>query len=86
MKKLFQYISCCCLSVVDGEVIGLDERFNTSHVVVYQTDDYDISLFLQRFNTSHVVVYPTVQGMYDSSIAVSIHLMLLFIGGLTTYS
>ena len=54
---LFQYISCCSLSIGARGIGKTYSRFNTSHVVVYP----DSQNFLKRtetsFNTSHVVVY-----------------------------
>ena len=54
---LFQYISCCSLSVRKRHHHFLLSRFNTSHVVVYLAPTSSIAKSILRFNTSHVVVY-----------------------------
>ena len=33
-------------------------HFNTSHVTVYQSSSFRLTLLIQHFNTSHVTVYP----------------------------
>ena len=59
-----------------------NDGFNTSHVTLYQKIATEIAKRYKRFNTSHVTLY---QGSLCFSMMgkkVSIHLMLLFIGGL----
>ena len=54
---MFQYISCCSLSLPDGGTGVPLSGFNTSHVVVYPLSTFSIYVFCLSFNTSHVVVY-----------------------------
>ena len=51
-------------------------RFNTSHVVVYQSSQISESQVHLSFNTSHVVVYQYLQSKAKLEWLVSIHLML----------
>ena len=51
--------------------------FNTSHVTVYRLTHHPLQIY---FNTSHVTVYRRDSLNQKSSIIISIHLMLLFIG------
>ena len=54
---MFQYISCCSLSLfMNGQSERL-ESFNTSHVVVYHFSCSVPFISSTSFNTSHVVVY-----------------------------
>ena len=55
-------------------------NFNTSHVTVYLQTDGDYITFSWHFNTSHVTVYPNTSSRILPIVAISIHLMLLFIG------
>ena len=75
---LFQYISCCSLSIL-GKLQPLGfMSFNTSHVVVYPLKKGSVCWWWS-FNTSHVVVYLAVCCSCLYIMIVSIHLMLQFI-------
>ena len=54
---MFQYISCCYLSITDLGLLAGYNRFNTSHVVIYQNTGKILPVPLGSFNTSHVVIY-----------------------------
>ena len=55
--QVFQYISCCYLSLRLEIVKVACTCFNTSHVVIYPTPD-GLQVAVKRcFNTSHVVIY-----------------------------
>ena len=53
--------------------------FNTSHVTLYHIPLKDELDYSSRFNTSHVTLYPYQLQLHAALVAVSIHLMLLFI-------
>ena len=76
----FQYISCYSLSM--RFIMDLLRRkcFNTSHVTLYPTVKRSLTSSMKRFNTSHVTLYLAPVSILIWSPAVSIHLMLLFIG------
>ena len=57
--NLFQYISCCSLSLSPVPKEPLRKHFNTSHVVVYLCRLRRDQSRKHYFNTSHVVVYLT---------------------------
>ena len=54
---MFQYISCCSLSLFTKHIQHIMESFNTSHVVVYPSKLPPPKTKEVGFNTSHVVVY-----------------------------
>ena len=62
------------------------KRFNTSHVVIYQEGLFSFLYVHVGFNTSHVVIYPFLPHQYEANVHVSIHLMLLFILIVNSYS
>ena len=75
----FQYISCYCLSQPPRHLHYQLRNFNTSHVTVYQ--------FLPvMYNNDRTFQYISCyclssrRRLFNSSSAISIHLMLLFIG------
>ena len=60
---MFQYISCCSLSIIPNTTDSGYYCFNTSHVVVYRAAAGAAGGAAFCFNTSHVVVYlSTVSG------------------------
>ena len=59
--RLFQYISCCSLSLQVVLDAASDLCFNTSHVVVYRHPTEPPRWGQLRFNTSHVVVYQNIR-------------------------
>ena len=54
---MFQYISCCSLSIIPNTTDSGYYCFNTSHVVVYRAAAGAAGGAAFCFNTSHVVVY-----------------------------
>ena len=67
-RRKFQYISCCCLSVKRLWRQLQQQRFNTSHVVVYHIRNSTRPCFSLCFNTSHVVVYPEIEKLNNQII------------------
>ena len=78
----FQYITCYSLSKTDIQTTGETASFNTSHVTLYRKPTFHAWRKEPGFNTSHVTLYlrPKIDIIIRSE--VSIHHMLLFIGGL----
>ena len=60
--------------------------FTTSHVTVYLCYIALAPLSQLHFNTSHVTVYRELKSSYFTSLIISIHLMLLFIGWNVSFS
>ena len=56
-SRLFQYISCYSLSNLTFRKQFRNDRFNTSHVTLYQTFQCRIEQCFSGFNTSHVTLY-----------------------------
>ena len=79
MLKIFQYISCYCLSFGTILIMVYYGYFNTSHVTVYQCVPLWESKTIRYFNTSHVTVYQNHNVSREILKGISIHLMLLFI-------
>ena len=77
--SLFQYISCCYLSLLYKSHHYTLSSFNTSHVVIYHVENNYCNGINISFNTSHVVIYLLRNRKSSVSTQVSIHLMLLFI-------
>ena len=44
LMSVFQYISCCSLSLERGELVEADISFNTSHVVVYLHGKHSVNV------------------------------------------
>ena len=59
LYSIFQYISCCSLSMRFQTTFRRFSDFNTSHVVVYPVRHEKTRQKCVHFNTSHVVVYLT---------------------------
>ena len=56
-SKLFKYISCSYLSLTRTHVQKVLTNLNTSHVLIYPTNLYEITSALLNLNTSHVLIY-----------------------------
>ena len=75
----FKYISCYSLSVLRFLHLLRPRDSNTSHVTLYQVQELKAAIERGYSNTSHVTLYHCLSGQKRYSVAIQIHLMLLFI-------
>ena len=75
----FQYISCYSLSIEEiGKQLGMKPfQYISCYSLSWMSKSELLSML--RFNTSHVTLYRRELWLFQSSLPVSIHLMLLFI-------